>query len=525
MNMKYIFSTLILLPSIALAGVNTKNGDFFISYADVTQNSAGHELNINRTYNSKSSYTGWFGYGWASIYETHLVVMPDGAVVVHEQGGGRENYYYPKDNSKFQAGVEKIVAAAVAQEKLDAEATADLRKKLLADEDARQKYVLKYGIKTELHDGEVAQADQCSFITRVKDEYRRTKCDSSNLFGDGTDYFDLNGRLIRNENEGYKFTIHYSGNQPDRIEDSLGQKLYLLWNASGQIKKVSTGTGAPILTYAYSEPGNLTMSNEIGGNEYKYEYDSNHNMTQIGYLDNTSKLMEYNDKSEITSVTEPNGSKTTYDYRDDPSNPSMHYWVTTTSIDQYGNKNSQVQEYKLGTDVAGVEKYAGLVTTQGDAKKDVIMDEQGRVKRVNNSDGSFSEFTYHPKFNKVSSVLNNDGKTDYKYNQDGSLIRVENSQGQIITLEYQAKKLISKIVEIKKSDKNAKRELKFKYNAAGKPIQIKLLGKGTINVQYDSKGEIADVSSKQGAAVALDVTDAFQTLLEVVKVGGVEMGL
>jgi hypothetical protein len=66
------------------------------------------------------------------------------------------------------------------------------------------------------------------------------------------------------------------------------------------------------------------------------------------------------------------------------------------------------------------------------------------------------------------------------------------------------------------------RELTFKYNALGKPTKIKMVGKGEIDVTYDSQGEISKVASKQGSKMALAVTDAFQTLLAEVKVAGVE---
>ena len=523
MNIRILCAALLIIPAIATAGVNTKNGNFYITYQDITQESDDHELNINRTYNSKSTKMGWFGYGWASIYETRMIVMPDGAVVVHEQGAGRENYYPSKDSSRLRAGVDEIVAVAIERDKLDSGAATALRRQLLASADLRTKKVLNYGIHSELPEGASVQSD-CSIITRINNEYQRTTCGGgSYYFGTGIHYFDLAGHLIRNEEGDYKVNIHYAGNYPDRIEDTLGQKLYLIWNKAGQIDKAWTGTGKPVVMYSYDESGNLRKSNEIGGLFYKYQYDANHNMTQIAYIDSTHMDMTYDENSYVTSMTDTDGSKHTYAYRTDPDNP-QHYWTTSTWISAEGEQSSREEEFLLKTDDVGVEQIASHSTTSGGRTQDVIMDAQGRIKRVNKPDGGFAEYTYHPTLNKISSVLTDEGQTDFQYNKMGDLVRAENSRGQLIRLEYDNTRHISHMVETSKS-KRARRELSFKYNAMGKPTNIKLVGKGEINVEYDEAGQISKVESKQGSAMAIAVTEAFMTLLSVVKVAGVNLAM
>jgi YD repeat-containing protein len=66
----------------------------------------------------------------------------------------------------------------------------------------------------------------------------------------------------------------------------------------------------------------------------------------------------------------------------------------------------------------------------------------------------------------------------------------------------------------------ARRELTFKYNAGGRPTEIKLTGKGQIQVDYGADGEITDISSSQGSNMALQVTEIFQDLLSIVSVAG-----
>ena len=71
-NLKLLGIITFLFPLLAFSGVNLKNGNFYISYTDIIVPGGGHDLEIVRTYNSKSTDRGWFGFGWGSDYETYL---------------------------------------------------------------------------------------------------------------------------------------------------------------------------------------------------------------------------------------------------------------------------------------------------------------------------------------------------------------------------------------------------------------------------------------------------------------------
>lgn len=65
--------------------------------------------------------------------------------------------------------------------------------------------------------------------------------------------------------------------------------------------------------------------------------------------------------------------------------------------------------------------------------------------------------------------------------------------------------------------------LLFAYNDVGKPTRIEMEGVGQIDVQYDDFGEITKVESEQGSKISLQVTQAFQRLLNLVKPAGVDL--
>jgi YD repeat-containing protein len=153
-------------------------------------------------------------------------------------------------------------------------------------------------------------------------------------------------------------------------------------------------------------------------------------------------------------------------------------------------------------------------------KSQASCDSSGRVSHIDRADGGFADYFYHPTLNKISAVVTDQVSTVFSYDKVGNLIRAYNTHGQLIVLGYDSHKRINHMVETIQGER---RELTFKYNAQGKPVVIRLLGKGEIKVEYDAQGEITKVESKQGTKMALGVTQAFQMLLQVVKVAGAEM--
>ena len=107
------------------------------------------------------------------------------------------------------------------------------------------------------------------------------------------------------------------------------------------------------------------------------------------------------------------------------------------------------------------------------------------------------------------------------YDDNGNLSKAVNDKNKAIALVYNNKGRIIKMI-----DKEAKdtRVLTFIYNAQGKPVEISMGGK-KINVIYDNTGAIKKVESAHGHKMALEVTQAFQSLLSIVKPAGVNLNM
>jgi YD repeat-containing protein len=543
MNAKKLLLGLLLLPVIAFGGVNLKNGNFYITYTDVVAPGGDHDLEITRTYNSKAVENGWFGFGWGSLYETKLVVSADGSVVVMENGAGAQTRFVPKEAIDIDSASKKIVDAIKKKEKMSDVAIAALVKRLKGDADLRQIYSKRYGVDTKLADGTILYSNDRGIqtISKEKDGYKRVSSDGK------TDYFDNDGKLTKiTDKNGYAVTFEYKGTQLSAIKDSQAKQILLEWYPDGKIKSAFTAADKKTTTYTYDPRGNLILSNDIGGNYYKYEYDVNHNLTSIGYIDNTKMQIKYDKNSLATEVIETNGDSTKYKYEMNPKNPELHYWTTVIKKPKNDKESSSRYEYELKAKPDG-QQYTYRIATEVDGlKTETIYSEccslplkitrgkdvttfeynaKGLLTKKTSTRGEFVQLEYDDKINKITKVVNNDGWTTFQYDKAANLSKAVNSVGKSVLLIYDRNGKITKMIDQEKNDEKSRRTLSFKYNSLGKPVEIEMEKVGIINVAYDNYGEIKKVESKAGAKMALQVTQAFQSLLSIVKPAGVNLNM
>ena len=132
--------------------------------------------------------------------------------------------------------------------------------------------------------------------------------------------------------------------------------------------------------------------------------------------------------------------------------------------------------------------------------------------------GDSTYIKYHSRFDKIISLNNNNRITDFEYDYKGNLIKAKKNNGKWVELVYDEKGNITKMLQEDKT-------LIFTYNSYGKPIVIEMEGIGKINVTYDKYGEMESVKSDDGHKIALQVTQAFQNLLSIVKPAGVNLNM
>ena len=81
------------------AFVDMKNANYSHTWTDISLDGTGYNLQLRRTYNSRSLHNGLFGFGWCSGYESKLKVTPEGNIKIVVCGGGNEVEYVSSGSS------------------------------------------------------------------------------------------------------------------------------------------------------------------------------------------------------------------------------------------------------------------------------------------------------------------------------------------------------------------------------------------------------------------------------------------
>jgi YD repeat-containing protein len=529
----------ILIASFAHAGVNLKNGNFYISYTDIVVPGGGKKLEITRTYNSKSTEVGWFGFGWGSEFETKLELSADGSIIIHEHGSGAKTRFTPKAAVDAMAASTRIVNEMKKKTALSEKAAADLIQKLATNAELRHTYAVNFGIQATVAPGSVLYSND-----RGPQELHVSKEGFKRVYSDGrNDFFNNEGQLTRvADKSGYFIGFTYKDGQLDSIKDSQAKQIFFSWYPDGLVKEMWSA-GDKKASYKYQDT-DLVFSKDVGDNSYEFGYDKSHNLSEIRYSDKTKLTVSYDPKTLfVTEVVDRNAETTKYQYGSNSSNPDNHYWTTVTKPGFDGKPISNRYEYEIKATADGSRYTYRILTEINGIKTETIYGEHslpmkimrgnhvttfeynqnGLLTKKESSKGDFVNIEYDDKINKIKKVVNNEGTTIFEYDPRGNLTQASNNQGKKVFLIYDSKGKIAKMID---QETNAeKRVLAFKYNALGKPVEIEMESIGKINVAYDNYGEIKKVDSSAGHKMALQVTQAFQNLLTIVKPAGVNLNI
>jgi hypothetical protein len=529
--------------SSTFAGVNLKNGNFYISYTDLVVPGGGNKLEITRTYNSKATDLGWFGFGWGSDFETKLEVSADGSVVVHENGAGGKTRFTPKNSIDPSSAAKKIIAAMKKQTNIAGKTEKQLFKRLISNAELRHAYALNFKVKSKLADGTILYSNQ-----RGMQNIKVTKKGYKRVFSDGRfEFFDKAGKLVKiNHKNGYKVSLSYNkvGNVKT-IKDSLSKQIYFSWYPNGRVKEIwSAGDRKTLYKYKNDD---LIFAKDIAGNFYGYSYQKNHYMNAIVYTDKSFMKISYDNKSFfVKKIKDRNGEVAKYKYEFNPKNVDNHYWTLVTKKGFNGKPVTNRYEYEIKSKPDGSHYTYRILTKISGIKTETIYSEccslplkiargkhvttfdynhDGLLTKKSSTRGDFVNIEYDKKLKKIAKVTNNKGWTKFQYDPKGNLKKAVNQRGKKVLLVYNRHGKITKMMDHDPRRKKKDRTLAFKYNALGKPVEINIIKIGKIKVSYDNYGEIKKVHSKSGHKMAMQVTQAFQNLLSIVKPAGVNLNM
>nr|WP_245891221.1 DNRLRE domain-containing protein [Desmospora activa] len=365
------------------SNVNTYNGNFFLcdcsTTYDVSIQGRGIPASVERAYNSRSTESGIFGYGWTSNIEQRITDNGHGPLL-YTDGDGTTHTFIPNGDGTYQAPP---------------------------------------GIHFEL-------TKKSGYTLEDKDQTKYQ--------------FNTTGRLtsITDANNN-KTTISYTGSNPTSITDASGRKVNLTFNTSNRVTKV-TDPANRTTEYTYDTAGNLkTVTKKDAGDKtlstVTYGYDTDHNLTSIKDPNGNDKTVEYDSEdrvkqlsqrvtiggekkeattsfqydttNKITTVTNPKGTKTVYTHNEYAN-------VVQITQDPIGLNVKQTFEYNDKNEMIS-RKDANTIAINSNATYHYTYDDNGNLTSITNP-------------------LNEKSTTEY--DENNNLIRDTDPEGNTTTNEY-----------------------------------------------------------------------------------------
>jgi hypothetical protein len=532
-------------PLTTQSGVNLKNGNFYITYTDHDLKGR-NGISIDRTYNSKTTSIGLFGFGWGSEFETRLFTVGDGSIYIREYGGGGVTGFVQTETNELllTSCINSIVAAAIEKGDIANNPVAinNYKKQMRESEERRRNSWEKYAAAGLVALTPFVENTKWNSRDMGSQQVIKTATGFKRSYSDGSCFLFNNEGLFTGKYDRYNqpvYTLAYNEKkQLSLITDKGGNQYNITTNGAGLITRLQTSQGTS--TYLYN--GNsLISTTDAGGNIYNHTYDDKYHMTSIGYSDGSFvKIEYYNVTFYVKKITERNGSVTEYVYKNfydaDGKVNDNHYATWVIKANTYTNEpDSNYYEYEVRKKPNGASYTYRILQRVNGIESETTYSENCNnplVKRRGNSSTFFqynsncylvykenssyiAKASYNEQLNKITRTEYIDKSTGdtsintFEYNSNGDLIKA--TEGDLwITLSYNKE---NKIVKMEYEDG----VLTYEYNNIGKPSKISISGKGEINVEYDERGEIAKVESPQGSGVSLAVTKAMQALLSRIK--------
>lgn len=537
----------------ALAEVDMRNGNYYDSWEDLSIPSDRSPFKIVRYYNSRSLFSGMFGFGWCSEFESHLSITVEGNVSVTECGGGQEILFITKSYSpqKVTSNIDQIIEKVKVQKRhLGSAYLNDLKEKLITDETLRKKLSSDLGLNSS---SQTTSTD--FFATNGKSD--RIEFDGS-IFTRTTSLgsiqkFDSQGKLISLQS-GPKdfFKITYTSGKISSIVDGSSKKLNFTYNPSGRVKTI---VGPANIQAEYRFEGeNLVGVTNGWGNKYSYQYDSVHNLNRINYPDGTYRQLNYDEhKDLITMFRDRAGCSESFTYTISTDEPKLHYWSNSEKKCEGKTVSSSKFEFWHKERADKQKALTRILSTVKGITKDITLDpmfgrpisvkeksstttfdyfESGmlRSKIMRDENKPFfvkTIFTYD-KSNKISSLEStavdakgnesNKSKILYQYNDKGLLSEVSTGSS-TVQISYDKEFKINKITDAK----NISYMLSYDQQN-GKPREVKSQG-GSLEIIYSPNGDVQSIKSSGGPEMAKKISSGFANLMTLLQAADVKINI
>ncbi len=273
---------------------------------------SGGLMRIERGYNSTTTFSGLFGYGWGSWQDQNLAMRPDGKIQFTVFGGGSTTVLESTRDEAAPDPMPQLIDAAQQAQMVGSDDENQRYRVMMGkqDTDAQNQYeaFLKTGVLSppnvelgEMYRGQ-AVGMTWSRVVRVPEGYQVTKiadpaCSACENFAG---IFNARGKLLRSWLPGkpHQF-VAYEYDDNDRLvamQDYDRKRYAFTYDADGHVTKIDAGAQRQAVYTYKSYPdatADLISSRSVTGRLLQYKYDDNDDLTEVTYTDKRTLRATY----------------------------------------------------------------------------------------------------------------------------------------------------------------------------------------------------------------------------------------
>ncbi|MFE6074186.1 polymorphic toxin type 8 domain-containing protein [Paenibacillus sp. NPDC057886] len=438
---------------------NLGTGNNIIQFNDYSLTGRGDtSVDFIRTYNSKSSESSPFGYGWSYTGgETIVEAYKTGSVLFTDHTGSSYEFQYNASSNTYTSSAGEYLTL----------------KKIKNNAGATTGFELTDPHGYLMHFDTISNDDQVS-ITQSALSYEQ----------------DLHGNRI---------TYTRNGNGAlTSIKDPSGRTLTFVYSTDGLVDYATLEGRKMDYTYQngklvtvdqYSEDGSYSRTQfSYGGNYIKTIFDPNNRLTTYTY-----------DQEFLVKVQEPSTVSVT-DASDRPATQYKYDIVARTA--EVTNPNGGKTFYTLNSNFVAekIQDATGEVTQN-------VLDANYNVTKVTNPDGTTAQQTYDSKGNVLTQTDEVGNVTTYKYNDLNHVVQEIDPKQNITNYTYTAEGDLETIVDAKQ------KVTRYEYDIYGNLKKTTYPDQSIETYSYDDKGnDIKSVKDAVGNTTTV-TTDAVGNII------------
>jgi RHS repeat-associated protein len=391
--------------------VNVTNGNMYLQQLDYRVSGAGHQLQVQRAYNSQSTGVGLFGKGWATAYDESLQIFDANTIRLNE-ADGRATYFGRVGGSGPLLPLEGDFHGTLTQ-------TAG-------------------GYALALQNGSVHQFNSTGRLLSLTDLNGNQTTLAYDLSGKLSSVTDPFGRLVSflivnnlvtaiADTTGVIADYTYNTQKLTGVTYADGSGYSFAYDGQSRMTSVTDKLGNVLESHAYDSQGRATTSERQGGvNRYTLNYVS---ATETDVTDGLGRVTKYLfDKTKARNVV----TRVERLCSCGAGGTLVKTWAydsklnVTSSTDELSHTTSYT--YDTGGNVLTVTDPTGTVTyTYNSLGQVLTRTDQMSGVTTNTYSGTGNRLTY-------KDALNN--TTTYTYDSHGQLLTVTDARNKVTTFTW-----------------------------------------------------------------------------------------